>query len=202
MSCKPKNEYKQVAYLNQKGKYKSTSECGSGQGSRIPKNTAPEEAPKGEDSSESLLLYSISLGLLCVNDFKDTTFFHCVVRLGVELTWSFQGFIVVLLIVTMTSESLDRVDLMIVVMGSFTPKFIMVVAAPVPSFSEVAIIIAVRTAIVKLPEVVAIVVSLRRLVVLLTPSNVFSDQLLRIIGVGVFFGSSEELDNCARPLMK
>jgi len=30
MSSKPKNEYKQFAYLNQKGKYKSTLECGSG----------------------------------------------------------------------------------------------------------------------------------------------------------------------------
>ena len=61
MSCKPKYEYKQVPYLNQKGKYKSTSECGSGRGSRIQTNTTPEEAPTGQDSSESLLLYSISL---------------------------------------------------------------------------------------------------------------------------------------------
>jgi len=61
MSCKPKNEYKQVAYLNQMGKYKSTSEHDSGWGSRIQTNTAPEEAPTGQDSSESLLLYSISL---------------------------------------------------------------------------------------------------------------------------------------------
>ena len=60
MSCKPKNEYKQVDYLNQKGKYKSTSERGFVRGSRIPKNTAPEEAPTGRDSFESLLLYSIS----------------------------------------------------------------------------------------------------------------------------------------------
>jgi hypothetical protein len=202
MSYKPKNKYKQVAYLNQKGKYKSTSERGSGQGSRISKNTTPEEALIGQDSSKSLLLYSISLGLLCVNAFEDTTFFYCVVGLGVELSWSFQGFIVVHLIVTMTSESLDHVELMIVVMGSFTPKFITVVAAPIPSFSEVAIINAVRTTTVKSPAVVTIAVSLRRLVVLLTPSNVFSNQLLRVIGIGVFFGSSEELDDSAWPLTK
>jgi len=61
MSCKLKNKYKQVAYLNQKGKYKSISERGSGRGSRIQTNTAPEEAPTSRDSSESLLLYSISL---------------------------------------------------------------------------------------------------------------------------------------------
>ena len=61
MSCKPKNEYKQVAYLNQKGKYKSSSEHGFGRGSRIQRNTAPDEAPTGQDSSEYLLLYSISL---------------------------------------------------------------------------------------------------------------------------------------------
>jgi len=61
MNCNPKNEHKQVAYLNQKGKYKSISERGSWWGSRIQTNTAPEEAPTGWDASESLLLYSISL---------------------------------------------------------------------------------------------------------------------------------------------
>ena len=61
MSCKPKNEYKQVAYLNQNGKYKSTSECSSERGSRIQMNTTPKEAPTDQDSSESLLLDSISL---------------------------------------------------------------------------------------------------------------------------------------------
>jgi len=61
MSCKPKNEYKQVGYLNQKGKYKSTSEHGSGRGSWIQTNLAPKEAPTRRDSFESLLLYSISL---------------------------------------------------------------------------------------------------------------------------------------------
>jgi hypothetical protein len=43
------------------GKYKSTSERGSGRGCRIQMNTAPKEAPTDRDSSESLLLYSISL---------------------------------------------------------------------------------------------------------------------------------------------
>ena len=35
MSCEPKNELEQVAYLNQKGKYKSTSERSSGRGNWI-----------------------------------------------------------------------------------------------------------------------------------------------------------------------
>ena len=64
MSCKPKNEYKQVAYLNQKGKYKSTSERSSRRGSRIQTNTAPEEAPTGRNSLESTpLLYLSNLYL-------------------------------------------------------------------------------------------------------------------------------------------
>jgi len=61
MSCKPKNEYKQVPYMNQKGKYRSTPERSSRRGSRIQTNIDPEEAVIGRDSSESLLLYSISL---------------------------------------------------------------------------------------------------------------------------------------------
>ena len=60
MSCKSKNEYKEVAYLNQKGKYKSTSKCGSRRGSWIPKNTAPKEAPTGRTP---LNLYSSTLSL-------------------------------------------------------------------------------------------------------------------------------------------
>ena len=112
-------------------------------------------------------------GLLHVNTFEDTTFFHCVVRLGMELAWSFQGLAIVLLIVTTTSESFDCVDLMIVVTGSFTPEFITVVSVPVPSFSEVPIIVAARSVTVKLPAVVLIVVLSGRLVVLLTSSEVF-----------------------------
>ena len=61
MCCKPKNEYKQVAYLNEKGKYKSTSERGSGQGSLIPKNIATKKHWQAGTPPESLLLYSISL---------------------------------------------------------------------------------------------------------------------------------------------
>jgi hypothetical protein len=47
--------------MNQNGKYKSTIERSSGRRSRIQTNTTSEEAPTGQDSSESLLLYSISL---------------------------------------------------------------------------------------------------------------------------------------------
>jgi hypothetical protein len=141
-------------------------------------------------------------GLLHVNTFEDTTFFHCVVGLRMELAWSFQGFVVVLLIVATTSESFDRVDLMIVVTGSFTPEFITVVTTPISSFLEVPIIIVARSATVKPPAVVAIVVSPGRVVILLTSSDVFSDQFLHVVSVDVIFGSSKELDNHAWPLTK
>jgi len=61
MSCKPKNEYKQVAYLNQKDKYKSTSERGSGQGSRIQTNTAPGSSDRPGLLQISTPLLSLSL---------------------------------------------------------------------------------------------------------------------------------------------
>ena len=119
-----------------------------------------------------------------------------------ELAWSFQGFVVVLLIVVMTSESFDRVDLLVIVTRSLTPEFITVVAAPVPPLSEVSIVVASRIVTVKPSVVVAIAISSGRLVVLLTSSDVFSNQFLCIIDVGVIFGSSMELDDRARPLMK
>jgi len=39
-------------------------------------------------------------GPLCVDDFEDTTFFHRVIGLGVELAWSFQHLVVVFLVVS------------------------------------------------------------------------------------------------------
>ena len=92
-----------------------------------------------------------------------------------ELAWFFQGFVIVLLIVVSTSESFDRVDIMVVVTGSFTPKFITVVAAPVPPFSEVPIIVVARIATVKPLMIITIFILSGRLVVLLASSDIFSD---------------------------
>ena len=141
-------------------------------------------------------------GPLRVNTLGDTTFFHCVVGFGMELAWSFQGYVVVLLIVVTTSESFDHFDLMVIVTGSFTPEFIMVVVAPIPPLSEVPIVVVSRIATVRPPTVVAVVISLERLVTLLTSSDVFSDQFLHVIGVGIIFGSSKELGDHAQPLTK
>ena len=82
-----------------------------------------------------------------------------------KLASSFQGFIVVFLIVTATSKPLDRVDLMVIVTRSFTFEFITVVVAPIPSFSVVSIVVASRIAAVKPAAVVVSIVSSRRLVV-------------------------------------
>jgi hypothetical protein len=102
----------------------------------------------------------------------------------------------------MTSELFDCVDFMVVVTRSFTLEFIKVVAAPVTSFSEVPIIIMLRIVIVKPSTVVAIIVSSGKVVALLAPCDVFSNQFLHVVGIGVIFGGSEELGDHARPLAK
>ena len=139
-------------------------------------------------------------GLLCVDAFEDTTFLYCVVGLRMKLAWPLQGFIVVFLIIASTGELLDCVDFVVIVVRSFTPKIIIVVAAPIPPFSMVAIIIAPKAAVVEMSTVVSGVISLWRLLVLLGSSNVFSDELFCVVGIGIIFGRGEELNNRARPL--
>jgi len=139
-------------------------------------------------------------GLLHVNALEDTTFFHCVVGLGVKLAQPVQGFIVVFLTITSTSEPLDRVDLMVIVVRSFIPQVIMVVAAPGPPFSVVTVIVTPRVVVVETFAVVSGIVSPRRLLVLLGFSDILSDKLFYVIGVGIIFGHGEELSDCAQPL--
>jgi hypothetical protein len=140
--------------------------------------------------------------LLHVDALEDTTVFHCVIGSRVELAWTFQGLDVIVQIVTMTSEPFDHVDLMVVVAGPLTLEIIMVVAAPVPSFSVFSIISVVRIATIESPTVVTIIISSRRVVGLLASPDVFSNQFLRVIGVSVILGSSEELTDRGRPFMK
>jgi hypothetical protein len=139
-------------------------------------------------------------GLLCVDAFEDTTFLYCVVGLRMKLAWPLQGFIVVFLIIASTGKLLDCVDFVVIVVRSFTPKIIIVVAAPIPPFSMVAIIIAPKAAVVEMSTVVSGVISLWRLLVLLGSSNVFSDELFCVVGIGIIFGRGEELNNRARAL--
>jgi len=91
---------------------------------------------------------------------------------------------------------------MVVVVGPLTPEIVTVVAAPIPSFCAFLIINAVRIATIELSMVVAIIISSRRVVGLLTSPEIFSDQFLRVIDICVVLGVSEELGDCGRPFMK
>ena len=138
--------------------------------------------------------------LLCIDALEDMTFLHCVVGLRVKLAWPLQGFVVVFLIITPTSEMLDCVDFMVVVTRSFTLEIVMVVATPVPPFSVVAIIVAPKAADVETFAVVSVVVPSRRLLVLLGSSDVFPNELFCVINIGVIFGRGEELGDLGWPL--
>ena len=61
MSFKPKNEYKQVAYLNQKGKYKKYLRTRFRAREPNPEEYSHEKHRQADTPPESLLLYSISL---------------------------------------------------------------------------------------------------------------------------------------------
>ena len=88
-------------------------------------------------------LGGISLsGPLCVDAFEDTTFFHRMIGLGMELARSFQRLVVVFLVVPPSIRMLDCVYLMIAVARSLASEVITIVTAPVPPFSVVAIIAA------------------------------------------------------------
>ena len=136
-------------------------------------------------------------GLLRVDALEDTTLLHHVVGLRMKLAWPFQGFVVIFLIISSTSEALDCVDLVVVVARSFACDFIMVVTAPVPPFSVVAVVVAPKASVVKTS---AVVVPSGKLLVLLGSSDVFSDELFCIIVIGIILGRGEEFGDCARPL--
>jgi len=131
---------------------------------------------------------------LCIDVFEDVTFFHRVVKLGMKLARSFQGLVVVFLIASSSVGTLDCVHLVIVVTRSLASKVIAVVAMPIPSFSVVAVVASLRIAIIETST--AIVPSGR----LLDSSDVFSDELFCVVGVGVVFGCGEEFSDCGRPL--
>jgi len=132
-------------------------------------------------------------GLLCVDAFEDTTFFHRVVGLGMELARSFQHLVIVFLVVSPSIGMLDCIHLVVVVMRSLASEIVAVVATPVPPFSVVAVVAATRIPVV---EASTTVVSSGRLV---GCSHIFSDEFFCVIGIGVVFGRGEELSDRGRP---
>jgi len=141
-----------------------------------------------------IFLGGISLsGPLCVDAFKDTTFFHRVVGLGMELARSFQYLVVVFQVVSSSVGTLDCVHLVIVVARSLGSEIVMIFTTPVPPFSVVAVVAAAGIPVVETPTAV---LSSRRL---LSSSYIFLDELFCVDGIGVVFGHGEELGDRGRP---
>jgi hypothetical protein len=132
-------------------------------------------------------------GPLCVDAFEDTTFFHRMIGLGMELARSFQRLVVVFLVVSPSVGTLDCVYLVIVVARSLASEIVAIVTTPIPPFLVVAVVVVAGIPVVKTP--VAVVSSGR----LLGSSYILSDELFCFIGVGVVFGRGEELGNRGRP---
>jgi len=80
----------------------------------------------------------------------------------------------------------------IVVARSLASEVIAVVTAPIPPFSVVVVVAAPRVSVVETPTVV--IPSGR----LLGPSDVFSNEFLYVVGIGVIFGHGEEFNDCGR----
>jgi len=134
-------------------------------------------------------------GPLCVDALEDTTFFHRMVRLGMELAWPFQCLVVVFLVVPPSIGTFDCVYLVIVV-AMLASELVVVVATPVPPFSVVAVIAVAGIPVIK--TATAIVSSGR----LLGSSHVFTDEFFCVVSIGVIFGRGEEFSDHGRPFVQ
>ena len=144
------------------------------------------------------VLFSIFLGgiplssPLRIDAFEDMTLIHHVIRLGMELAWSFQRLVVVFLVVSPPIGALDCVHLVVVVTRSLAPKIVAIVTSPVPTFFVVAVVTAARVPVV---EASTVVVSSGRLV---GASRIFSNEFSCVVGIGVVFCRGEELSDRGR----
>jgi len=120
-------------------------------------------------------------GLLCVDAFEDTVFFHHVIGLGMELAWSFPCLVVIFLVVSSPIGALDRIHLVVMFTRVLAPEVIAIVTPPVPTFSMVVVVSATMVPVVKASKTV---VSSRRLV---GTSRILSDELFCVISVSVVF---------------
>jgi len=122
-----------------------------------------------------------------VDAFEDTTFFHRVIRLGVELAWPLQRLVVIFLVVPSPIGTLDRIYLVVVVARALAPEVVTIVTPPILTFSVVTVVGATMVPVVKTTTTV---VSSRTLV---GTSRIVPDELFCIIGIGVVFGRGKEL---------
>jgi hypothetical protein len=121
-----------------------------------------------------------------------------------KLAGTLQGLIVVILVVVVTTWLLNRVDFMIVLIGSFASKGVAEVMPPITVVSVVAVGVApITTVTVVVPTmVVAVIIATRWEFGALWPSHVFLDYLLSVIYVRVVFSDGEQLRDRGRPFLK
>jgi hypothetical protein len=87
-------------------------------------------------------LWSIIISkLLGVDVLEEAVVLHGVIGLGMDLAGTLQSFVVILLIVTMTSRFLDCVDLMVVFMGTLASIITANIGPPIMIISAVAIVV-------------------------------------------------------------
>ena len=116
-----------------------------------------------------------------VDAFEDTTFFHRVVRLGVELARSLQCLVVIFLVVPLSVGAFCCIHLVVVVARALAPEIITIVTPPIPTLSMVAVVGATVVPVIKTTTTI---VPSRRLV---GTSRILSDEFFCVAGVGVVF---------------
>jgi hypothetical protein len=79
--------------------------------------------------------------LLGVDVLEEAAVLHGVIGLGMDLARTLQSFVVILLIVTMTSRFLDRVDLMVVFARTLASVITTIIGPPIMIISVVAIVV-------------------------------------------------------------
>ena len=109
---------------------------------------------------------------------------------------SFQRLVVVFLVVPPSIGTLDCVYLVIVVARLLASEIVMIITAPVPPFSVVAVVTTAGIPVVETPT--ALVSSGR----LLGSSYVLSDELFCVVGIGVVLRCSEKFGGRGRPFVQ
>ena len=90
-----------------------------------------------------------------------------------KLAWILQGFIVVLLVVAVTSRPLDCIDFLVVFTRLLALEVITTISTPVPIFSVILIVITTTVTVVDSPTVLVVVVTIWGVVESQSSSHIF-----------------------------
>ena len=124
-----------------------------------------------------------------VDAFEDATFLLHVVGFWMQLAWPLQRLVVVFLVVSPPIGTLDRIQLVVVVVvaGALASEVIAIVTPPVPTFSVVAV---VGETMVPVVETTTTFVSSKRLV---GTSRIVPDEFFCFIDISPIFSRGKEL---------